>query len=347
MGCVVEQEITDTYAAYNGDCVEVLPTLPSKSVHFSVYSPPFGGLYQYSSSTRDMSNCLTYDQFFEHYEYVVKEIQRVTLPGRLTAVHCMDVGCGTINVSSRNMPSRTGDLLDFPGDIIRLHQRLGFGFHARIAIWKEPLRVAMRTRSRGLMHKQIVKDASYSSNAGADFLLIFRNSGENKIPIAHPQGITRYAGACEVPPELLLKFKDWKDPKTNKLAHWIWQQYASSFWDDIRINRVLPYVEARDKGDEKHVHPLQLDVIDRCVTLWSNPGEVVLTPFMGVGSEVYGATTLGRKGLGVELKATYFRQALKNLRAAAAGWIDLTEQDQAEFNFGGDGLMDVDDGAAA
>lgn len=301
---VAAQEINDRYAIYNGDCVEGIAKLPDQSVHFSVYSPPFCGLYNYSSDDRDMSNCKSYEEFFAHYEFLVRQIQRVTLPGRLTAVHCMDIS------------GKNGTLIDLPGDMIRLHQKCGFQFHARYAIWKEPLLVAILTRSRGLTHRQIVKDSSLCNNAGADYLLVFRNAGENPIPIAHPLGLREYAGAREIPEDLVQKFRNWTDPQTNKLAHWIWQQYASCFWDDIRVSNTLPYKAARETDEEKHVHPLQLDVIERAVTLWSNPVETVLTPFMGVGSEVYGAVKLGRRGIGFELKASYYRQAVKNIRAA-------------------------------
>ena len=301
---IEKQSINDRYAIYCGDCIEVTPQLKENSVHLSVYSPPFCGLYNYSSSEHDMSNCKNADEFFQHYEFLVKQIHRITMPGRLSAVHCSDI------------PKKGGGIMDLPGEIIRLHEANGFEYHARYAIWKEPLRVAIRTRSKGLTHRQIVKDSTFSNNAGADYMVVFKKKGENKIPVSHPGGLVGYAGEREIPDGLEAKFADWKDPQTNKLAHWIWQQYASSFWDDIRIGRVLPYKHAKDKEEEKHCHPLQLDVIERCVTLWTNPGEVVFTPFMGVGSEVFGAVSLGRKAIGVELKASYFRQAEANIKLA-------------------------------
>ena len=304
MAKIIAQEINKRFALYHGDCVEVMKGLPSASVSLSVYSPPFGGLFVYSSSERDLSNSRDYDQFFEHYAFVVREIARLTLPGRMTAVHCMDVPSGNTG---------TDHLIDFPGDIIRLHKKEGFDYIARYVIWKEPLAVRNRTMAKNLAHKSVVEDSSRCSVASADYLLVFRRRGENKIPIVHPQGLLEYAGERSIP-NGLLQYKGWKGNQIeNRYSHWIWRQYASAFWDDIRIGRVLPFRYSRDENDERHVHPLQLDVIDRVLVLWSNPGEVVLTPFMGVGSEVYGAVQAGRFGLGIELKGTYFKQAVKNM----------------------------------
>jgi DNA modification methylase len=301
--------ITDTYALYNADCIETMKALPGASIHLSCYSPPFGGLYHYSSSERDLSNCKDYKQFFDHYYFVVSEIARLTLPGRMTAVHAMDVPTGNSGIDA---------LTDFPGDIIRLHAGLGFEYIARYSIWKEPLGVRNRTMAKNLAHKTIVDDSSRCSVASADYLLVFRKKGTNPIPIAHPVGLLSYAGERTMPAELL-RYKGWKGNQIeNRFSHWIWRQYASAFWDDVRIDRVLPYKEARDPEDEKHVHPLQLDVIERCVTLWSNEGETVLTPFMGVGSEVYIPVQMNRRAIGVELKPTYFRQAVKNVARALA-----------------------------
>jgi DNA modification methylase len=305
---VAEQVISDQYAIYNGDAMEVMATLPDAKVHFSIYSPPFAGLYHYSSSERDLSNSRNYDEFFEHYGFVVKDLFRITMPGRMTAVHCMDVP---------NSNTGRGDTLkDFPGDIIRMHEKLGFYYVARYHVWKEPLTVRNRTMTKALAHKSIVEDSSRCTAASADYLLLFRRKGENTVPIAHPNGLTEYAGERQMPADLL-PYKNWKGKQTeNRFSHWIWRQYASAFWDDVRLDRVLPYKPARDAEDEKHVHPLQLDVIDRALVLWTNPGETVLTPFMGVGSEVYSAVAAGRKGIGIELKASYYRQAVKNLAEA-------------------------------
>ncbi len=305
---VKDQKITKQYAVYNGDCCEVMPDLPEKSVHFSVYSPPFCGLYHYSSSERDLSNCDSYESFFDHYRFVVQEIHRLTLPGRCTAVHCADVPIGN---------SGTDHIKDFPGDVIRLHEKEGFQYIARHCIWKEPLTVRNRTMMKNLAHKTIVEDSIYCGVAGADFLLIFRKKGKNPIPVAHPTGLSVYFGERKIPRELL-RWKDFQGNQIkNRYSHWIWRQYASSFWDDVRLDHVLPYKKSREEDDEKHVHPLQLDVIHRAIVLRSNPGEVVLTPFMGVGSEVYAAVMEGRKGLGIELKTSYYKQTLKNLDALA------------------------------
>lgn len=315
---VADQVITYRYALYNGDCIDVMQQLPDKSVHLSIHSPPFCGLFQYSSSERDLSNCRTYGEFFEHYEYVVKEMHRLMLPGRVSVVHCMDVP---------ENANAGGDMTDFPGDIVRLHKRLGWKYAARYSVWKEPLAVRNRTMAKGLAHKQIVEDSALCDVAGADYLLVFRKRGENPIPVVHPTGLNEYIGEREIPHELL-KYRHWKGKQTeNRLSHWIWRQYASAFWDDVRLSRTLPYKEARDKEDEKHMHPLQLDVIERCVIMRTNPGEVVLTPFMGVGSEIYGAVRLGRKGVGAELKPSYFRQAVKNL-----GDVDAPDQEALLFD---------------
>lgn len=308
---VMDQVVTDKYAIYQGDCIDVMQGLPNESIHLSVYSPPFGGLYHYSSDERDLSNCGDYDQFFQHYEFVVQELARLTIPGRCSAVHCMDVPTGNTGSDS---------YIDFPGDIIRLHQKMGFHFIARHAIWKEPLWVRNRTLQKNLAHMTVVEDSTQGGVASADYLLIFRKRGENVVPVANPVGFLEYAGDDSKMPTDIKRMRGFDgDQKANKFSHWIWRRYASSIWDDIRMGNVLPYEESRDEDDEKHVHPLQLDVIDRVVQMRSNAGETVLTPFMGVGSEVYSAVTKGRRGIGAELKASYYRQAVKNLAAATYG----------------------------
>jgi DNA modification methylase len=299
-----------------------MPTLPAESVHLSVYSPPFGGLYHYSSSERDLSNARSYEEFFDHYEFVVEELFRATMPGRMTCVHCADVPSGNCGCDH---------LRDFPGDIIRLHERHGFQYTGRYHVWKEPLGVRNRTMAKNLAHKTIVDDSSRCSVASADYLLAFRRKGDNPVPITHPTGLPSYAGERTMPHELLTYKGHEGNQIENRFSQWIWRQYASAFWDDVRLDRVLPFKAAKDDEDEKHVHPLQLDVIERCIILWSNPGEVVFTPFMGVGSEVYGAVVNGRLGVGVELKPSYYRQAVKNLQAAVGtyreglGQLDMME----------------------
>lgn len=313
--------ITDKYAIYKDDCMNIMRQLPDNSIHLSVYSPPFGGLYHYSSSEQDLSNCKDYDEFFEHYEYIVKEKHRITMPGRLTGVHCMDVPSGNTGCDV---------LIDFPGDIIRLHKKFGFEYVARYSVWKEPLGVRNRTMAKNLAHKTIVDDSSKCSVASADYLLMFRKRGTNTVPIEHPTGLHYYAGEREMPSELH-QYKGWKGNQIeNRYSHWIWRQYASAFWDDVRIDNVLPFEDGKDPEDEKHIHPLQLDVIERCIILWSNPGETVLTPFMGVGSEVYSAVKLGRMGIGAELKQSYFNQAVRNLKACKV-LSEFSQQDVYDF----------------
>lgn len=333
-----DQVITENYAIYNTDCMEVLPTLPDNSVDMSVYSPPFAGLYNYSSSERDFSNCESKEQFLEQYEFLVKEIARVTKPGRITAVHCTDV----FDNSCR--------LWDFPHEIIRIHEKYGFQYRNRITIWKEPLKVRMRTMVKSLMHKLIVEDSTQCFTAMPDYVLILTKKGDNEVPVTHAHGLKRYFGDTPILPNILRawnnaneteftedelwaylnsNFHDHEDPKSNKLSHYIWQRYASSVWGDIRIDNVLPFRDSKEEDDEKHVHPLQLDVIDRIVELYSNPGEIVLTPFMGVGSEVYSPVSLGRKAIGIELKDSYFKQAKINLDLADKRFSDENKFEQS------------------
>jgi DNA modification methylase len=317
-------EITEQYALYLGDCCEVIGSIPDQSAHLTIYSPPFCGLYNYSSSDHDMSNCRTREEFFEHYSFLVQEVARIMVPGRIVAVHCTD------------LPNGHSTLYDFPGALVALHERHGFSFVARHAVWKEPLGVRMRTMAQGLAHKQVVEDASLCDVASADYLLLFRSTGDNPIPVEHPRGLLSYAGSRRIPHELL-QYRGWEGHHTeNSYSHWIWRQYASAFWDDIRIDRVLPYRDSKEPDDEKHVHPLQLDVIERVIILRSNPGETVFTPFMGVGSEVYGAVLNGRRGVGIELKPSYYKQAVKNV---AEG---LKERERTQAPLFADATSDAD-----
>lgn len=333
MSTTKDQIITDRYAIYNSDCMEVLPTMPDESVDLVIYSPPFAGLYQYSSTDRDFSNCEGKEQFLQQYEYLIAEMARVTKPGRINAVHVTDVHDNACY------------LWDFPGEVIKIHERHGFHYRNRISIWKEPLKVRMRTMVKSLMHKLIVDDATQCFTAMPDYVLIFTKKGENEVPVTHPAGLTHYAGETPILPNILnawnnaneskitaddlwsllnTMYDDHDDPKTNKRSHYIWQRYASSLWDDVRIDNVLPYRDSREEDDEKHVHPLQLDVIDRLVDLYSNPDEVVFTPFMGVGSEVYSPVSMGRKAIGIELKDSYFKQARINLEHAEKRFAEVS-----------------------
>lgn len=296
----MDQLITENFAIYNQDCVAGMKKLPDNSIDFSCYSPPFNSIYNYSSSDEDMSNARNYEEFLEHYEFAVEQVARVTKPGRMSFVHCFAIPKGMV-------------LIDFGGDIIRIHERHGFKWHGEHVVWKEPLRIAIKTRTRGLMHKVIVQDSTLTRAALHDRCLIFRKTGDNAVPVAHPMGLSKYAGETPFPQGLKEKYQGWEDQKTNKLSHWIWQHYASSVWMDIRGNRVLKYKPARDSEDERHVCPMMLDIPDRAMQLYTNPRDIVLTPFLGVGSEVYSAVTNNRRGIGFDTKPGYFRQACKNL----------------------------------
>ncbi len=322
---IKEQVITENYAWYNSDCMYVLPTLPDASIDLAVYSPPFAGLYNYSSHENDFSNCESKEQFLEQYEFLIAEMARVTKSGRINAVHCTDV------FDNRSF------LWDFPHEIIRLHEKYGFHYRNRITVWKEPLKVRMRTMVQSLMHKFIVEDTTRCFTAMPDYVLIFTKNGDSEVPVIHPFGFTEYFGETPFLPahiETYGNYEDFKkkwanfkgDPKENKLSHLVWQRYASSVWDDIRIDNVLPFKDTKEEDDEKHVHPLQLDVIDRIVELYSNPGETVLTPFGGVASEVYSPVSMGRKAIGIELKDSYFKQGIENLKAAENRFVKVEQK---------------------
>ena len=320
---VKDQIHTGNYSIYLGDCMDVVTTLSDESIDLSVYSPPFAGLYNYSSDYRDMSNCDSHDQFLQNYEFLIEQMGRVTKKGRINAVHVTEV------------VENDGSSWDFPHEVIKLHAKHGFQYKGRITVWKEPLKVRMRTMVQSLMHKFIVEDATRCFPAQPDYILIFKKKGESETPVTHEFGLTEYFGDTPILPHMAQAWnnqnetnftpdqlweylmKDHKDGKVSKMNHYIWQRYASSVWDDIRIDNVLPFRDSKEEDDEKHVHPLQLDVIDRCVDLWSNKGDVVFTPFMGVGSEVYSPVSLERKAIGVELKDSYFKQAKINLELAS------------------------------
>jgi hypothetical protein len=282
---VLDQEVTDKFALYHGDCVEVMRGLPSDSVHYSVYSPPFASLYTYSNSPRDMGNVRSKSEFFEHFAFAISELYRVIKPGRLMSVHCM------LLPTLKTMHGYIG-LDDFRGDLIRAFRDAGFIHHSEVVIWKDPVTAMQRTKALGLLHKQIRKDSCMSRQGIPDYLVTMRKPGVNDEPVSHT--------AEEFPVQL-------------------WQRYASPVWMDIDPQDTLQFRSAREHDDERHICPLQLEVIRRALRLWSNPGDTVLSPFAGIGSEGYVALEEGRRFVGVELKASYYRMARQNLLACAKG----------------------------
>lgn len=317
-----EQIHTDSYSLYNSDFMEVMPTIKSESIDLGFYSPPFSNLYTYSSSERDMSNVSSVAEFLEHYEFLVKEMARVTKKGRINAIHICDI-CDI-----------SGTLSDFPSKIIELHLKHGFEYKSRVTVGKEPLKVKIRTMVQSLMHKYIVQDATRCFPANPDYILIFRKKGDCEVPVTHPCGMKNYAGQTLILPHMVTAWnnanntnlteleledflkKEEVDSEITKLNYYIWQRYANAIWDDIREGNVLPFKNTKDENDEKHVTPTQLDVIDRIVELYSNPNEVVLSPCAGVGSDAYSPVSLGRKAIAIELKDSYFKQMLLNVKDA-------------------------------
>lgn len=291
--------ITDRYSLYHGDCIKVMAGIPSESIGMSVFSPPFADLYSYSDSPNDLGNCGSYAEFFGHFKFVSDELFRIIQSGRIVAVHCIDIPA---------MKERDGyiGLKDFPGDIIRLFQKSGFIYHSRHCIWKDPLTEATRTKALGLMHKQLCKDSTKSRSGLPDYLLAFRKPGDNAVPVEHPDGLTSYAGEHHPGGDGI------------KASHNIWRAYASPVWMDIRQSLTLNKTAAREEKDQKHICPLQLDVIERAITLWSTTDDIIFTPFGGIGSEAHVAIKMGRKAVLAELKDGYYRQAIKNCAAAVA-----------------------------
>jgi len=286
----------ENYVLYHGDCCDVIKGIPDNSIGYSIFSPPFAELYSYSNSNRDMGNSRSYKEFFSHFKYLVRELYRVIQEGRNVTVHCVDIPA---------MKERDGyiGLKDFPGDIIRCFRKEKFIYHSRNIIWKDPLIEATRTHALGLMHKQLCKDSTMCRAGCPDYLLTFRKPGENKNPIEHKEGLVEYHGSRKDIGGIGIK-----------RSHNIWRAYASPVWMDIRQTHTLNKKDAKDKKDQKHICPLQLDVIHRCVVLWSNPGDIVLSPFAGIMSEVYGAVYNGRRGIGIELKESYYKQGIKNMK---------------------------------
>lgn len=284
---MADRVVTDDYALYHGDCIEVLRELPDASVGYSIFSPPFSSLYTYSASDRDMGNCSGSPEFFAHFAFLVDELYRVMKPGRDLSFHCM------LLPTSKTRHGYIG-LDDFRGDLIRSFQKAGFIFHSEVTIWKDPVTAMQRTKAIGLLWKQLKKDSALSRQGIPDYLVTMRKPGENLDPIAHKPD--------EYPVDL-------------------WQKVASPVWMDVNPSRTLQRESAREEKDERHIAPLQLDVIERALMLWSNPGDIVLSPFAGIGSEGFCAVKMHRRFVGIELKASYYEQAVGNLEAA------VTERD--------------------
>ena len=307
-----EQVITDKYAIYQGDSCELIQEMPDNSIDFGIHSPPFEGLYKFSNSERDLSNSEGRD-FWEHYGFLIREILRVTKPHRVHSVHVMQLP------TSKTRDGFIG-MRDFRGEVVKAYQDAGWIFHSEVCIWKDPVVAQQRTKSHRLLHKQIKKDSTVCGMGLADYVVSFRKPGENDAPVAGE--FTEWSGdeSLDVSREayerhlkqVQLEGKDaWPFEMWRSVL--IWQRYASPVWMDINQTRTLQYRGGRDEKDEQHISPLQLDVIERCCQLWSLPGETIFTPFMGIGSEVYAAVEAGRKAIGIELKPSYFQQAVKNL----------------------------------
>jgi hypothetical protein len=313
----VDQVVSDRYAIYQGDSCELLRGIPSASVHFGIHSPPFEGLYKFSAFDRDISNNEG-GTFWEHYAFLIQELHRVTMPGRLHAVHCMQLP------TSKTRHGYIG-IRDFRGEIVRAYEDAGWIFHSEVCIWKDPVIAQQRTKSLRLLHKQVLKDSCMSGQGLADYVCVFRKPGDNPEMVGGPfdafsgEGLDisrdayeKHAAATRSEGRKPWAFDQWA-------SILVWQKYASPVWTDIRQARVLQYRGGRDEKDEQHISPLQLDVIERCIDLWSNPNDTVLTPFLGIGSEVYCAVKMGRRGIGIELKPSYFRQAVRNIAGVESG----------------------------
>lgn len=275
---VLNQTIKENYSLYNGDSCEIMTSIPDNSIHYSIFSPPFADLYVYSNSERDMGNCKSKSEFYEHFRFIVKELYRIMMNGRLVSFHCMNLP------TSKQRDGFIG-ITDFRGELIRLFEECGFIYHSEVCIWKDPVIAMQRTKALGLLHKQIKKDSAMCRQGIADYLVTMRKPGEN------PERITHTDETFPVK---------------------VWQNYASPVWMDINPSNTLQRTSAREEKDEKHICPLQLDVIERGINLWTNPNDIVFTPFMGIGSEIYQALKMGRRGIGIELKESYYNQAVLN-----------------------------------
>lgn len=329
---VMAQANGKNWNLYNADCIEVLKSMPDNSVDFSIYSPPFASLYTYSNSERDMGNCRSDEEFFTQYRFMTKELYRVIKPGRLISVHCQNFPL---------MKERDGviGLKDFRGDLIRTHCADGFIYHSEVCIWKDPVQAMQRTKAIGLLHKQLEKDSAMSRQAIPDYLVTFRKPGVNAEPIAG--GLTQYVGTDDITvAETYGKVKpnaknrhDMGKFQTDakRLSIEIWQRYASPVWMDINPSDTLQRESAREEKDERHICPLQLEVIRRAMALWTNPNDVVLSPFAGIGSEGVVALRAGRRFIGAELKCSYFNQASINLRNAEISSTQMSIFDMEEL----------------
>lgn len=297
---VIDQYSTDRYAIYNGDTTEIITMIPDESIGLSVFSPPFSSLYTYSNSDRDLGNSRNDEEFFTHFEFIVRELFRVLMSGRVVAIHCMQIPA---------MKERDGyiGLKDFRGELIRLFQKCGFIYHGEVTIWKDPVVEMQRTKALGLLHKQIKKDSARTRMGLPDYIVFMRKDGDNEEPVKHTDN--------DFPVDL---WQDYASP--------VWREYASPVWWDIQQSNTLNRMFA-DEESERHICPLQLDVIERCLKLYSNEGDTVFTPFMGVGSEVYQSVLLDRKAIGIELKREYFLQAKKNLMSLDEDRNQMTIED--------------------
>lgn len=317
MVSVIDTVVGDNYQIYNGDCVEVASGLPDESVGFVIYSPPFSSLYTYSNSDRDMGNCRSDEEFFQHFQFLIAELYRVLKPGRLMAVHCMNLP------TSKQNDGFIG-IKDFRGDLIRAFQAKGFIYHSEVCIWKDPVIAMQRTKAIGLLHKQLQKDSTISRQGIPDYLVVMRKPGVNPDPVDGP--LYYFVGDDNLPDQNEVARDDGsvaKFPKGSATVIDVWQRYASPIWMDINQTRTLQFAAGRENDDERHICPLQLDVIERAMQLWSKPGDVVFTPFLGIGSEAYVAVKMGRKAIGSELKPSYFKLAARNLKDAEKSQYDL------------------------
>ena len=299
------KEIAKEYSLYNGDSAEVLTKIPDNSIHYEIYSPPFQSLYVYSNSDRDLGNCRTADEFYEQFFFIAKELYRVLMPGRLMSFHCMNLP------TSKERDGYIG-IRDFRGELIKFFQDIGFIYHSEVCIWKDPVTAMQRTKALGLLHKQLKKDSCMSRQGIPDYLVTMRKPGDN------PERVTHTNDSFPV---------------------FVWQKYASPIWTDINPNDTLQYRSAREEHDERHICPLQLQVIQRGIELWTNPGDIVLTPFMGIGSEAYMAVKMGRRAVGIELKDSYYRQAVANVKEA----LNKQQTDLFEYINAGQMKMDLGD----